>query len=403
MTDWRCLVVSGEGRTDWRTIEAADQAGAVARLVADGLTPLEVRTGTPSLIDRLNQPIKLGSGLRLGEQSLLLTQLAMLVQSGLPVDRSLDLLREQAPRAAQRDLLASVVTRVRGGGSLASALDAIDSFPSYVIGVTRAAERGGRLGDALTSLADRLNLAAATQRQLITALTYPAVVLVATVLALALVLTQVIPQFEPIFAGEEAKLPGLTQAVLALSRAVNDHAGWLVAGLVGIPLVCWAGLRTEAGERLLARYRHRIPGLALRDQYLAAQFTGILATLLANGVSAVSALPLVRGAIGSPRWQRHLIDVERRVREGAKLSSALARGDLLPSTAIRLIEVGERTGKLALTCRQASSIIADSTRAKIDRIVSLANPIAIVTLGGLVGMLVAGVMLGIFALGDFAG
>jgi general secretion pathway protein F len=403
MNDWRCLVVSPEGRSDWRTVAATDKAGAVAKLAAEGLTPLEIRSGSLSLIDQLNRPITIGGGLRLGEQSLLLTQLAMLIRAGLPVDRSLDLLREQAARGAQRDLLAGVVARVRAGGSLATAIESLGSFPTYVIGVIRAAERGGRLGDALTTLAERMSLAATTRRQLVTALSYPAAVLLATLLAVLLVLTQVIPQFEPIFAGEEARLPSLTQSVLAISRVVSDHSALLVLCAIALPLAAFAVVRSETGSRFVARYRHRIPGLVLRDQFLAAQVTGILGTLLANDVSVVMALPLVRGAVGSAHWQRHLQQVEQRVREGSRLSAALANGGLLPSTAVRLIEVGEQTGKLALTCQQASQIIGEATRARIDRIVSLVNPIAIVTLGGLVGLLVAGVMLGIFALGDFTG
>lgn len=403
MTAFRCLVISREGRTDWCTIDAPDSQGAVARLLADGFTPLEVKDGSPSLIDRLNQPMRFGNRLRLGEQSLFLTQLAMLIRSGLPVDRSLDLLREQAPRTVQRDLLARVLTRVRSGGSLAAALDELDSFPAYVPGVIRSAERSGRLGDALTSLAERLGTAASTRRQLVTALTYPAAVLAATLLALILVVTMVVPQFEPIFEGEEARLPALTRAVLGISALVTDHGLVATLGLLLPLLALWLFIRSQIGIALISRHRRRIPGLMLRDQYLAAQFTGVLGTLVANGVSVVAALPLARGAIGSRRWKQHISEVEQRVREGSRLSAALARGDLIPSTAVRLIEVGERSGQLSDTCTQASVIIAEVARARIDRIVALANPIAIIGLGGLVAMLVAGVMLGIFALGDFAG
>jgi type II secretory pathway component PulF len=149
--------------------------------------------------------------------------------------------------------------------------------------------------------------------------------------------------------------------------------------LLILPLALLAFLRSETGGSLLQRGRRHIPGLMLRDQ------------------------PLARSAIGSERWRRHLVEVERRVREGSTLSRALASGAFVPTTAVRLIEVGERSGQLADTCEKASSIMGEGARARIDRIVSLANPIAIVTLGGIVAMLVAGVMLGIFALGDFAG
>jgi general secretion pathway protein F len=403
MTEYRCLVVSPEGRSSWRTIDAASEKGAIARLVGDGLTPLEVKTGAMGLVDRLQQPITLGRALGIGEQSLILTQLATLIRAGLPIDRCLDLLRDQSPRLAQRDLLAQTLAGIRSGQSLAFALERRSAFPGYVIGVIRSAERSGRLGDALTSLAERLTASAATRRQLVTALTYPAAVLVATLLALALVLTLVVPQFQPIFAGQEDRLPTLTRAVLALSSMVTGHGLMLLLLILFVPVFLIFFVRSRAGGALMQRGRAHIPGLMLRDQYLAAQFTGIFATLVGNGVTVVKALPLAREAIGSERWRRHLSEVEQRVREGATLSRALASGSFVPRTAVRLIEVGERSGQLADTCEKASRIMGDAARARIDRIVSLANPIAIVSLGGIVAMLVAGVMLGIFALGDFAG
>ena len=402
MTAYRCLVISREGRTDWRVIDAPDQHSAVTRLVADGLTPLDISNDALSLVERLNRPVRLGRTLSIGDQALIMTQLGTLIRSGLPVDRSLDLLREQAPRARQRDLLAQVVAHVRGGGALASGLDQLASFPAYVIGVVRSAERSGKLGDALETLARRLSLAAATRRQLLTALTYPAAVLIATFLALALVLTLVIPQFEPIFEGQEDKLPQITQLVLALSRLVTEHGWALIATIVAVPIALSCLLRTPAGMELINRHRRHIPGMIMRDQYIAGQFIGIFSTLIGNGVSVVNALPLARDAVGSHRWRRHIEMVESAVRGGSRLSAALSKSTLIPSAAIRLIETGERSGQLASTCREASGIIGENVRAKTERGVALANPMAIVSLGGLVGMLVAGVMLGIFSLGDFA-
>lgn len=403
MTPWRCLVAAPDGSTDWRLVDAPSRDAALARITADGATPLDVRSGSVTLLDRLNQPLRWRHGLGVADQGLLLTQLATLVQSGLPVDRSLDLLRDQALRARQRSVLARMLGTVRAGGGLATAFEESAVFPTYVTGAVRAAERSGGLGRALVALAERLTLAAAMRRQLLTALTYPAAILTATLVALGIVLTLVVPQFQPIFAGQEAKLPSLTRAVLVLSDMVTQSPLVLLACLLVPPLLCLAFVRSTAGRALIETHGHRVPLLGLRDQYLAAQFTGILATLLGNGVKIVDALPLVGAALGSRRWCRHAGDAERRIREGFSLSAALAKDGVLPSTAIRLIEVGERSGKLAQTCAQASGIIGEAARARLERIVALANPVAIITLGGMVAALVGGVMLGIFALGDFAG
>lgn len=403
MNGWRCLVITPDGATHWREVQAADEDALLARLSSEGVTPLEISRNGGSLLARLNQPLTFGRKLSGADQALLLSRLATLVGSGLPVDRSLDLLREQAARSGQRAILGRMLATVREGSGLAQAFDEQKLFPAYVVGVIRAAERSGGLGPALQSLAERLTLAASTRRQMAAALTYPAAILAATIAALGIVLTFVIPQFDLIFAGQEDKLPLSTQIVLALSRASNAHPLLFLSALLLPPLFAVAFLRSPAGRLAIDRHGHWLPFFSLRDQYLAAQFVGILATLLGNGVKVVNALPLARDAIGSERWRSYAARTEQAIREGTSLSVALARDALLPVTAIRLIEVGEHSGRLASTCAQASNIIGEIARARIERIVALANPIAIILLGGLVAGLVGSVMLGIFALGDFAG
>lgn len=403
MPQFRCHVVTQAGRRDWRTLEAPSSHAAAARLVSEGLTPLDIRSGGISLAERLHQPIILGRGASISEQALILTQLALLVRSGLPVDRSLDLLRDQANATRQKLLLSNVLDDVRGGVNLSLAIARQNLFPSYVTGVIAAAEQSGRLGEALTSVAMRMSALSTTRRQLATALAYPVAVLAATVLALILVLTVVVPQFDSTFAGQEDRLPALTLAVLSLSGFTRDYGFISFIFAVTGCLILWRLSRAAGFRELLHRYRRLVPGMRLREQYLAAQFTGILAALLGNGVPVIRSLPMAAAAIGSVRWRQHIIAVERQVREGTAFSRALAGEAFVPPTVTRLLEVGEKTGSLSETCLRANEILTDITSSRIDRIVSLANPAAIITLGGLVAMLMAGVMLGIFAIGDFAG
>lgn len=400
---WRAHIVAPDGSTEWRKIEAPDREAAVMRLVGEGAVPLDLRSGGQSLSELLQQPIHLSLGLPVTEQALILRQLATLVGSGVPVDRSLDLLAEQSSHRLARRTLSEMLTAVRGGTGLAAAFEAAGVFPAFVAGVVRAAEKGGRLSFALASIAERLELIASIRRQLITALSYPAAIFAATVGALLLVLMGVVPQFAPLFEGEEERLPLLTRGVLFLSNMVIEHSLLLMLLVATLSLLGIAAFKIDGVRATLERHRRWLPLMSLRDQYMAAQFASLLGTLLANGLKLVEALPLVRGALGSGIWDRFLRQVEHLIRAGHSLSAALATGDLVPSTVVRLIEVGERTGKLAENSLQAGKILSDAARARIDRMVALANPIAIISLGGLVGALVAGVMLGIFAMGDFAG
>jgi type II secretory pathway component PulF len=184
--------------------------------------------------------------------------------------------------------------------------------------------------------------------------------------------------------------------------AIVERWGWLLLTVV-LALVAGLAWTVMAQDRspLAARFARRLPFRRLRLQYRGAQLLAVLGMLLTNGLTVVDALPLTARATRSKEWQYYLLGAERAVREGNSLSTALSREPLLPTTAIRLLEVGERGGSLGHTCLKASTIMAEAAKARIDRIVSLANPIAIILLGALVAMLVAGVMLGIFSMGDF--
>ena len=408
MIEWRCLVLLPEGERDWRRVLAHDERQAAAMLLDEGLIPLDVRTGSKAISEILAQPVTLGGlggglGVSLSDQALILTQMAMLLRAGMPVDRSIDLLREQMARAAQRHYLAEVLTRVRSGETLAQALECRPVFPAYVTGVIAAAERSGHLDRAFDTLATRMNELASARRELMTALAYPVAVLAATMVALVIVVTAVIPQFEPLFEGEEQRLPTVTRFVLALSRILNSAFGWIALAvlIVGGLITLW--LRSEHGRQAASRSRRFIPGMGVRDQYLAARFATILGTLLNNGMTIVRALPLVRRGLSSRRWQQYCTEVEIALREGQPIGRALRLGAMMPLTAIRLAEVGERSGRMGDALSEAGQIMHANAKARIDRFVALANPIAITTLGALVALLVGGVMLGIFALGDFAG
>lgn len=398
---YRCYGLRADGVADWRDVEAATVSAAAASLLDAGWTPLDIRAGGPSLIERLNRPVDWGGALNRSERALFIEQLSVLLEAGMTVDRSLELLMRQPMRAGSRSLFARVLDRVRAGVGLGDALAPERPFPPYVIGVVRAAERGGTLVGALRALGDSLRRAEAVRGAMGAALTYPAIVLGMSLVALGIVLTVVVPQFEPMFEGEEARLPTITRVVLAMSRVVNEHARALAIGLALLGTLALVVARSEAGAAWLRARRAHLPGMALRDRYIAAAVIGTLGTLIGNGVPLVEAVRLAADATGSRTWHRYLGEVERMLRGGARPAAAFAADGLMPELALRLIEVGERSSDLSGMCARASGLLGDAARAQVDRLVALANPIAIVVLGGLVAMLVLGVMLGIFALGSF--
>ena len=401
MTEFRCLTIDPQGTKNWQHLNAQDETACIAQLSQKNIVTLKVIAGPMGLAERLNQPVNITMGRR-AAGPLEIKQLATLVSADLPVDRSLDLLREQLASKNERQRYTDLLQAIRGGDSLAVAMDNVGGYPKWALGIIAAAQAGGDLGGALTSVAERMEREQSVKTRLVTALTYPAAVLLSTILALIIVLTVVVPQFAPIFEGEEEKLPQLTRAVLWLSDNIG-HYGWLAVLLVIALIASAVAVMLSPNPNVRRNVKKLLPGMKMRDQYIAAQYTGLLATLVANGVRVVKALPLARDGLSSQSWDMEMSLVETKVREGTRLSDALAQSSLFPATAARLVEVGERSGSLGDTLLQASNIMGDANTARIERIVSLVNPNAIIILGAIVALLVAGVMLGIFSLGDFAG
>ncbi len=398
-TSYRCLGLRPDGVTDWRDVMAGSIDEAAALLLQDGWMPLYVRVRGRSLLERLNEPLSWRSSLSGADRALLAERLAILLEAGVPLDRSLELLRHGVRTASLQALLVRVADHVRQGGTLAQALrrEARD-FPGFFTGVVEAAERSGRLAPALRTLGANLRQMEEMRQRMTTALLYPAIVLLSAVAALLIVLTGVLPQFEPLFAGEESGLPVLTRVMLSLSRFVTHH-GWLLiasGGLFGFGL--WHALRRR--HPILDRLANRLPGHQLRMDYLAGRYCRILGLLIANGVSILEALELTRGALGSARWRQFLECTIQHLREGTPVAQAFGRETLLPATALRLVEVGAASGQLGPMVLKAAELLELETKTRMERLVTVLPPIAIVALGGLVALMILSVMLGIFSMNE---
>lgn len=402
MIRFRALALGADGRADWSFVEAKSIEDAAAQLVANGFVPLDIRTGTPSLIERLNQPVVLAARIRGGELALVTEQLAALLEAGLPLERTLDMVAAQSATRGGRQLLNALLADIRGGATFGDALARQKSIPAYYVGVVRSAERGGRLRGGLHDLALTLRQTETVRQQLLSALTYPAIVLATTVLALLVVLVGVIPEFEPVFEGEEHRLPLLTQGVVGLSRLVTNDWPLLLLFMAALGLGGWLTLRHPLVKPRVARLMTGFPGSDLVRKYTAARMLRVLGSMLTNGVPLTEALGLTAGSVKAFGYAELARNAEQQVREGASLSAALGREPKFPATALRLIEVGEQSGELAAMSLRAAHLLEIETKARIERLVAIANPVAVVLLGGIVALLIMGVMLGIFSLNDLA-
>lgn len=403
MASFRYKSVSAGGDVVQGTLEARDQGAAVNQLHLMGHTPVRVEAaGGSGLLDLLNLEIGTARPANGGELATLTRKLATLLRAELPLDRALELLTDLTARPATQKMVTRLLTAIRGGSSLADALDKeANAFPSYYRSMVRAGETGASLDTVLARLADFLERAQAVRGQLRSALVYPAFLLVTAGVSLVVLLAFVLPSFQPMFEDAGAELPVITQVVVGFGSLVRD-AWWAIALAV---LALGLGLRLHLGTEAGRLFWH---GLALRVPVLGplwlkgdvARFARTLGTLLANGVALLTALNLVREVMSNAALADGIAAAAPDVQAGRGLAAPLGENPLYPSLLVQLVRVGEESGRLEDMLLKLAEIYDQESEETTRRLLALLVPVLTLGLGGLIAFLVASVLFALFSVND---
>jgi type IV pilus assembly protein PilC len=331
------------------------------------------------------------------ELTILTRQLAALVNAGMPLVRSLDLLARQERNPAWRAVIAGLADVIRAGGTLSDGLRRHPKiFDRLYVGMIQAGESGGTLDLVLDRLARHLEKVGQVRARMKAAMTYPVVIMVVAVVIVAGLMAFVVPRFEAIFVGvlKGAPLPALTQAVLGASRWVEQH-GW---GLLGALILLGLGARwlrhTAAGARAADRLCLRLPLLgALLLKAAIARFSRTLGSMLASGVPILEALQLTRDACGNRTVGEAIGTVHRRVREGEGVARPLAATGVFPPVVAGMVEVGEETGTLPAMLARIADLYDEEVDNTVAGLTSLLEPAMIVIMALVVGTIVLALFL----------
>ena len=345
-----------------------------------------------------------GAALRRGELVELTRELASLLAAGQDLDRTFKLMTEEAPNRRIAQVLGRVRDAVRDGASLTAAMQAEPrSFPQLYTGMVRAGEAGGSLSAALGRLADLLERQRGLTAQVQSAMVYPAILLLAACGSIVLLLTQVLPQFVPLFAQNGVPLPGSTALLLAIGNGMAAAAPYalLLLALLGLALreaLKNAGFRLRADALLL-----RLPLLGgLFREILAARFARTLGFLLVNGVALLPALTIAQGVLGNTAARTAVREAAESAKTGQGLSRGLQRSGLFPSRLVQLLRLGEETAQLGPLSLRAADLFEERTRLALQRLVALLVPAITILMGAAVAGIVSSLLLGMLSLNDVA-
>lgn len=327
-------------------------------------------------------------------------QLAGLVSAGLPLERALTALAEEAETEPQRDVVATLRAEVNAGASLGAALGQHPrEFSPIFVAVIGAGEHGGQLGLVLERLADELEEQHNLQSKLLAAALYPAVVSAVALLIVMFLLTYVVPQVAQVFAGSKQALPLLTRIMLGLSAAVRAY-GWLLPvalflGAIGARLA-WASntFRIQFDATWL-----RLPLLGrMSRSYNAARFASTLAMLAAAGVPILKALQAAADTLSNRAMREDALQALVLVREGAPLASALAHHKRFPPLLPMFARLGEQTGRLPHMLDRAALQLRTEVQRRALQLATLLEPLLIVAMGLVVMLIVLAVLMPIIQL-----
>ena len=327
-------------------------------------------------------------------------QIAGLVSSGLPLERALTSLTDEAQDEPQRNLVAMLRSEVNGGAPFAKALSQHPrEFSDIYVAVIGAGEQSGNLGLVLERLADDLEEQQALKAKLIGAALYPAIVTLVAIVIVMFLLGYVVPQVANVFAGSKRALPLLTTLMLGLGNFVRDY-GWLMLLVIIIIAACarlmWA---SSIFREKFDAFWLTLPVLGrLSCGYNAARFASTLAMLAQAGVPILKALQAAADTLSNRAMRADALQALVLVREGAPLASALAQKKRFPGLLGMFARLGEQTGQLPLMLGRAAKQLSTEVQRRSLQLATIAEPLLIVGMGLVVMLIVLAVLLPIIQL-----
>lgn len=402
MATFICKLGAPDGKILTREFEATEPALLRNELEDQGFHVFEVRRRPLGFFLRRG----LGRGSVRKRDLLLLNQeMLVLIKAGLPIIQVLDTVLEQYERGPLSNALKQVREDVKGGASLSTAMEKHRHvFPSLCTASIRAGERTGELPVAIMRYIRYLRKMEDVRKKVLSALFYPSILLVVSILAVCLLLFYVIPILSRIFADAGTSLPLLTRALISFATFVRSNFlfGLVPAIALFVAFRIWSA--RESGRYVVDRLKIRLPylGSVLSDYSLAA-FSRTLANLLGGGMPIIEALQMSLGTLNNAFMERRLGEATKYIEEGGRVSAAFARTGIMPPLSVRMLLVGESTGALEEMLINIAEYLEESLEERLHILTAAFEPAIMIVMGLVIGVIIVAMYLPIFKIAGAVG
>ncbi len=398
MAEFLCRLADPSGRVVNASYNSVSESELRRRLEDQGFLVYSVREKGRSLSTLL--PLSAGRRkIKSREFVIFNQQFLALIGAGLPILKSLELLTQREKDEQFRTILLDISERVKGGALLSEAFEAQGIFPRVYTASLFAGEKSGGLEEVLARFIQYQKTVNATRNKIRTALTYPSILAVLLVVLVSFLLAEVVPRFAQFYAGMDAALPAMTMLLVDVSQAIRGHlvAGMLVSGALLVVLTLWA--RSIRGRSRIDRLKLKLPVIGeVWSQFLFAQLSRTLSTLLSGGTPLVGSLEIVADSTGNRVVTQALNRAVVAVREGQSLSRSLEPSGVVPEVAIEMIEVGESSGNLSEMLGHVADFYDDEVNTRLNQLFTYIEPILLMILAIIVAFVLIALYLPIFSL-----
>ncbi|HMM62064.1 MAG TPA: type II secretion system F family protein [Candidatus Saccharibacteria bacterium] len=407
MTNFSYIATDGKGGSVNGTIDQPDRSAAIAALVKQGLRPVslkEAKSGSGSKL-KFDFSNILGSNRVKPDQLVIFTrQLSTMVGAGVPLLRALTSLTghlDESP--ALKKILLLAIADIEAGATLGDALAKYpNTFNDVYVNMVRAGEAAGILDDILKRLAMQQEKNTTIRKKVRSAMTYPTVLICITILAFFGLMFFVIPQIGNILTdlgGPDAKLPGITLMMLAISHFISTF--WYIVLIViggGIYAII-RYIKTPKGRRQFHYFVLKVPAVkTIVIKVAVARFARTFSALMGAGVAVLEALNVTARSLGNAIFEEALVEAAKEVKNGKSLSKVIATNPLFPPIVSQMLLVGEETGQTDTVLVKVAEFYEEEVDVAIESVSSIIEPVMIVIMGSMVGLIAASVMVPIAGL-----
>ena len=397
MATYSYVALEDSGRRRTGSVDAADEATAVASVSANGFHVLDIRESSSAFSDAGPKNSKY-SRITRADLAMFTRRLAVLATAGLPLDRALLVAGEQSENAALQAVVDGALKDVRAGMPVSDALGKYPNlFPRAVTMTLQAGEASGQFGAVASRLATMQMLEVRRRSKLITSLIYPALLAVTAVTVVILLVTFVLPRISAVLTELHTELPLNTKIVLWSSHAIARYGVFMVVALVLLFAVYRAWTLTAAGAMFRDRIALKLPVMGkVLFKAVISRYARLLGTLLYGGVPILESLRIAGGGAGNRVIQEANGFVEKQVREGHRVAEAMRETQVFPSTLVHMVSVGEETGDLPEMLAQVSDALDFEVDEGMQRATAIVEPAIILLMGIFIGFIVISILMPIY-------